>query len=118
VSVLAPGRLLLIVFGEVLAGGISIAPGGYLSAHTEQEVLDHRVAIERYEIRNEPDEDRAELLEIYHQKGSTGPCRRTSSAISRPTMCAGTARWRKMSWAWSAIGTAIPGGGGCKSGWP
>jgi len=30
VSKVAPGRLLLVVLGEVLAGGISMALGGYL----------------------------------------------------------------------------------------
>ncbi len=72
VSALAPGRLLLIVLGEVLAGGISMALGGFLSARTEQEVLEQRVATERLEIRIEPDEERAELLEIYRQKGFSG----------------------------------------------
>jgi len=32
VSEVAPARLLLVVLGEILAGGISMAPGGYLSA--------------------------------------------------------------------------------------
>ena len=72
VSDLAPGRLLLIVLGEVSAGAISMALGGFLSARTEQEVLDQRVAIERYEIQHEPDEERAELLAIYRRKGFSG----------------------------------------------
>jgi VIT1/CCC1 family predicted Fe2+/Mn2+ transporter len=50
-----------------------MALGGYLSARTEQEVLDKRIATEQYEITHEPDEERAELREIYRQKGLTGP---------------------------------------------
>jgi VIT1/CCC1 family predicted Fe2+/Mn2+ transporter len=73
VSSLASTHLLLVVLGEVLAGGISMALGGYLSAQTEQEVLDHQIAVERYEIEHEPDEERAELRNIYLQKGFRGP---------------------------------------------
>jgi len=73
VSGIASSQLLLVMLGEVLAGGVSMALGGYLSARTEQEVLDKRIATERYEIEHEPDEERAELREIYHEKGFTGP---------------------------------------------
>jgi VIT1/CCC1 family predicted Fe2+/Mn2+ transporter len=73
VSDVAPTRLLMIVLGEVLAGGISMALGGYLSARTEQEVLDQRIATERYEIEHEPEEERAELRAIYRRKGFRGP---------------------------------------------
>ena len=73
VSELAPTRLLLIVLGEVLAGGISMALGGYLSARTARQVLDKRIATEHYEIEFEPDEERAELMEIYRNKGFSGP---------------------------------------------
>jgi VIT1/CCC1 family predicted Fe2+/Mn2+ transporter len=73
VSAAAPTHLLLIVLGEVLAGGVSMALGGYLSASTEKEVLDKRIAVERFEIENEPEEERAELRTIYRKKGFSGP---------------------------------------------
>ena len=73
VSGVAPTHLELIVLGEVLAGGISMALGGYLSARTAQEVLDQRIATERYEIKHEPEEERAELRAIYQDKGFSGP---------------------------------------------
>ncbi|HEX4206582.1 MAG TPA: VIT1/CCC1 transporter family protein [Ktedonobacteraceae bacterium] len=73
VSTAAPAQLVLIMLGEVLAGGISMALGGYLSARTEQEILDHRVATERYEVEHEPEEERAELRAIYRRKGFRGP---------------------------------------------
>ncbi len=66
-------NLLLIMLSEVLAGGVSMMLGGYLSARTEQEILDHRIAIERYEIIHEPEEERAELRAIYRRKGIQGP---------------------------------------------
>ncbi len=73
VSEIAPGRLLLVVLGEVLAGGISMALGGYLSARTAKQILDQRIATERYEIEHEPEEERAELVSIYQNKGFSGP---------------------------------------------
>jgi vacuolar iron transporter family protein len=73
VSGVAPTHLALIVLGEVLAGGISMSLGGYLSARTAQEVLDRRIATERYEIKHEPEEERAELRAIYQGKGFSGP---------------------------------------------
>jgi hypothetical protein len=59
----APTRLLLVVPSEVLAGGISIALGGDLSART---------ATECFEIEHEPEEERAELRAIYRDKGLSG----------------------------------------------
>ena len=73
VSALAPARLLLVVLGEVLAGGVSMALGGYLSARTARQILDQRIATERYEIEHEPEEERAELRAIYQDKGLSGP---------------------------------------------
>ena len=73
VSEIAPGRLLLVVLGEVLAGGVSMALGGFLSARTAKQILDQRIATERYEIEHEPEEERAELVSIYQNKGFTGP---------------------------------------------
>ena len=73
VSEIAPARLLLIVLGEVLAGGVSMALGGYLAARTAKQILDQRIATERYEIEHEPEEERAELVAIYQNKGFTGP---------------------------------------------
>jgi VIT1/CCC1 family predicted Fe2+/Mn2+ transporter len=56
VSEVAPARLLLVVLGEVLAGGISMALGGYLSARTAKQILDQRIATERYEIEHLPEQ--------------------------------------------------------------
>ena len=73
VSQIAPARLLLVVLGEVMAGGVSMALGGYLSARTARQILDQRIATERYEIEHEPEEERAELRAIYQDKGLSGP---------------------------------------------
>lgn len=73
VSEVAPTRLLAVVLGEVIAGGISMALGGYLSARTAKQVLEKRIATEHYEIVHEPEEERAELVNIYRNKGFSGP---------------------------------------------
>src|SRR5215469_6526674 len=68
-SVAHGSAIVLVALSEVAAGGISMALGGYLAAHTEQEVLAKRIDTERYEIEHEPGEERAELRAIYHEKG-------------------------------------------------
>jgi len=40
VSGIASSQLLLVMLGEVLAGGVSMALGGYLSTQTEQVIVD------------------------------------------------------------------------------
>jgi VIT1/CCC1 family predicted Fe2+/Mn2+ transporter len=72
VSNVGASHLVLIALGEVIAGGMSMALGGYLSADTAVNIRDYRIATERHEIRHEPDEERAELREIYQRKGFRG----------------------------------------------
>ncbi len=72
VSSVAHSQLVLIAFSELLAGGISMGLGGFLSARTAREVLQQRIATERREIREEPEEERAELRAIYREKGLRG----------------------------------------------
>jgi hypothetical protein len=50
-----------------------MALGGYLSVQTAKQILEQRIATERYEIEHEPEEERAELVSIYQNKGFTGP---------------------------------------------
>ncbi len=73
VSQVTPGHILVVVLGEVLAGAISMTLGGFLAARTAKQILDKRIATERYEVENEPDEERAELRAIYHKKGFRDP---------------------------------------------
>lgn len=65
--------LVLIALSEVAAGGVSMALGGYLSARTDRDILEQRIATERHEIQHEPAEERAELRAIYRAKGMRGP---------------------------------------------
>ena len=49
-----------------------MALGGYLSARTARQILEQRIATERFEIEHEPEEEQAELVSIYQNKGFTG----------------------------------------------
>jgi len=62
----------VIALGELLAGGISMGLGSFLSARTAREVLAQRIATEQDEIHDEPEEERAELRAIYREKGLRG----------------------------------------------
>ncbi|MGI8826943.1 MAG: VIT1/CCC1 transporter family protein [Chloroflexota bacterium] len=57
---------------EMLAGGVSMSLGGFASAQAENEAAEHQIAVERHEIEVEPEEERAELREIYREKGFSG----------------------------------------------
>jgi VIT1/CCC1 family predicted Fe2+/Mn2+ transporter len=81
--------LLLVALSEVTAGGVSMALGGFLSARTERDLLEHRIATERHEIATEPEEERAELRTIYRRKGMTG--RLLDSVVAHQT--ANSERW-------------------------
>jgi len=72
-AVAGTGSLVLIALSEIVAGGVSMALGGYLSAKTEYDILQQRIATERAEIADEPAEERAELRRIYYDKGLRGP---------------------------------------------
>lgn len=72
VNGVAHQAVVLVALGEMFAGGISMALGGYLSARTERAVLRHQIATERYEIAHEPEEEKAELRRIYQDKGLRG----------------------------------------------
>lgn len=72
VSDVASTHLVLVALGEVVAGGISMALGGYLSANTLRDVRERRISTERHEIAHEPEEERTELRSIYYRKGLRG----------------------------------------------
>jgi len=72
VSALTRTQFVTVALSELLAGGVSMGLGGYLAARAAQEVLANRIATERQEIAEEPDEERAELRAIYYEKGLRG----------------------------------------------
>jgi len=71
-AVASPTALVVIALGEVCAGGVAMAMGGWLSGRTDHQIIEHRIATEHHEILQEPDEERAELRAIYRRKGLRG----------------------------------------------
>jgi VIT1/CCC1 family predicted Fe2+/Mn2+ transporter len=57
---------------EMFAGGVSMFLGGSIAAQSENEAIEHQIAVERHEIEHEPEEEREELTQIYREKGFTG----------------------------------------------
>lgn len=56
---------------EMLAGGVSMFLGGFISTQSEKEAIQYQIAVEEEEIEQEPDEEREELRDIYREKGFT-----------------------------------------------
>lgn len=53
----------------VLAGALSMAAGEYVSVSTQRDTEESLLAKEKWELDNMPDEELAELAEIYQEKG-------------------------------------------------
>jgi VIT1/CCC1 family predicted Fe2+/Mn2+ transporter len=56
----------------MLAGGVSMFLGGFVSAQSEKDAAEHQISVERHEIEHEPEEEREELRQIYRDKGFSG----------------------------------------------
>jgi VIT1/CCC1 family predicted Fe2+/Mn2+ transporter len=57
---------------EMLAGGVSMFLGGFSAARATREAYDYQVDVERGEIHHEPDEERAEVKQMYRDRGFRG----------------------------------------------
>lgn len=64
-----PDTVLVSGIAGLLAGGFSMAAGEYISVRTQREVFEQQIALEREEIATMPEEEIAELAEIYEAKG-------------------------------------------------
>lgn len=73
VAVATPERYIVIVAGltTALAGMISMATGSYLSSKAEKELHAAEIEKEALELEQKPEEEMAELIEIYQREGLT-----------------------------------------------
>lgn len=53
----------------LLAGSFSMAAGEYISMRSQREMFEREISLERAELTEKPDEERAELVLIYRAKG-------------------------------------------------
>ncbi len=65
--------ILILGFANLLADGFSMSVGAYLSAKSESHNYDKHKKAEYWEVDHKPGEERAEVREIYRQKGFDGP---------------------------------------------
>jgi VIT1/CCC1 family predicted Fe2+/Mn2+ transporter len=62
-------EILLTGFAGLLAGALSMALGEWLSVQSSRELYQHQLEIEKRELREIPEEEKAELALIYQAKG-------------------------------------------------
>lgn len=64
--------IVLAGLAEMLAGGVSMFMGGFAAARAMRDAYRYQVEVERREISLEPDEERAEVAQMYREKGFRG----------------------------------------------
>jgi VIT1/CCC1 family predicted Fe2+/Mn2+ transporter len=74
------GTIILTGMAGLVAGAFSMALGEFASVDTQNDAVAHEVRVERAEIDRHPDDERAELADMYEQMGLT---RTTAEAVAR-----------------------------------
>ncbi len=64
--------IIILGFANLLADGLSMSIGAYLSSKSEHDNFEKHKAIEYWEVDNLPDIERQEIREIYAAKGFSG----------------------------------------------
>jgi VIT1/CCC1 family predicted Fe2+/Mn2+ transporter len=81
---LSAGIVLILGFANLLADGLSMAIGDYLSTKSEQEYRGTERAREAWEVEHYPEGEKKELVEIYEAKGiSASDARQMVETVSR-----------------------------------
>ncbi|MFC4002577.1 VIT family protein [Prauserella oleivorans] len=63
------GAILIAGVASVVAGGLSMAGGEYVSVSTQRDTERAMIRLEKYELRTMPEEEERELAGIYEEKG-------------------------------------------------
>lgn len=80
------GRSIILLAGisGLLAGAFSMSAGEYISMRIQREVLERMLHLEAHELGADPDEETAELAEIYVKKGlSTSLARQVAEEVMK-----------------------------------
>ncbi|MFZ5989532.1 MAG: VIT1/CCC1 transporter family protein [Bacillota bacterium] len=78
---LSAGIVLILGFANLIADGLSMAIGDYLSTKAEQEYKKTERERETWEVENYPDGEKQELVELYMNKGMPEEDARTVTEI-------------------------------------
>ncbi len=66
------GRFVLLAgIAGILAGAFSMAAGEYISMQSQRELFERQIALEKAELEAMPEEEEAELAQVYRSKGFT-----------------------------------------------
>ena len=68
-----PSFVLLTGVAGLLAGAFSMAAGEYISMQSQRELFERQIALERAEMEAMPEEEEAELAQVFRAKGFTQP---------------------------------------------
>ena len=71
VAAAEPGRQVVILAGTagLVAGAFSMAAGEYISMSVQREMFESQIALERRELHDDPEGERAEVAVIFRAKG-------------------------------------------------
>ena len=66
-----PGFILLAGVAGLLSGAFSMAAGEYVSMRAQRDIFERQLEIEAWELEEQPEEEKQELVLIYQAKGLT-----------------------------------------------
>ena len=66
-----PGVIVLAGIAGLLAGAFSMGVGEYVSVQSQLELLEYQTELQRRQLRETPDEERAILVRLYMERGFT-----------------------------------------------
>lgn len=64
-----PSSVRLAGLAGLVAGGFSMASGEYLSMQAQKELFEREIEVERKSLRDNPVQERAELVELFEERG-------------------------------------------------
>lgn len=66
---LPPSVILILGIANMIADGLSMGIGDFLGERSERRHLQHQYAIEKWEVKNIPEEEKKELFNYFRQRG-------------------------------------------------